>query len=206
VRKNKGIRVLVLGILPVFFVLSCSPKPATIVKSYVEAYNAHDLEKLLSLHSEKASFEVIGQVSLKGKNELRDLAEHDFALNIHMSLGECKTQGDSVICELTETNEWLKAAGIEEAQYSGTFVIQDGLIVSIKAKQASETERAFKMVLGPLLAWASEHRSQLVKEMMPEGKFVYNAENARKSLLLLQEFKEDLMRGEGSAIWKKIGE
>ncbi|KPL16690.1 MAG: hypothetical protein AMJ92_12565 [candidate division Zixibacteria bacterium SM23_81] len=205
-RKNKEQVVLVLGILLVLFVLSCSPKPVTVVKSYVEAYNAHDLEKLLSLHSEQASFEVVSQVSLKGKDELRDLAEHDFALNIRMSLGQCRTQGDTVICELTETNEWLKAAGIEQARYSGTFVIRDGLIVSIKAKQAPETERAFRSVLGPLLTWASKHRSQLVEEMMPQGKFVYTAENARKSLLVLQEFKEELMQGEGSPIWKKIGE
>jgi hypothetical protein len=206
-RKRRGGEAFIYPcVLLILLVLSCSSKPTAIVKSYVEAYNARDLERLLSLHSENVTFEVVGQVSIQGKEKVRDLAEYDFALNITMSLGECRTRGDSVMCELAETNDWLKATGIEEAHYSVTFVVGDGLIESIRAQQVPETAQAFKEVLGPLLEWASEHRPQQVAEMMPEGEFIYNAENARKSLLLLREWKGGLQGKDNSPIWKKIGE
>jgi hypothetical protein len=207
-RKNRGIRALVpFCTLPILLVLSCSPKPADVVKSYVKAYNAYDREELLSLHSENARFEVVGEISLQGKEEIRDLAEYDFALKIKMALGEYRTRGDTVLCELTESNDWLEVAGIEVANYSAAFVVKDGLIESIRARQTPETERAFKKVLNPFLEWASEQRPQQVEQMTPQGKFIYNAENARRSLLMLREWKGTLPREKPSPVlnWKRIG-
>ncbi len=40
------------------------------------------------------------------------------------------------------------------------------------------------------MIWSKENKSDLLNEMMPEGKFIYNAENATKTLALLTEWKE----------------
>jgi len=45
-------------------------------------------------------------------------------------------------------------------------------------------------VLTPLMIWAKENKSDLFNEMIPGGKFIYNAENAMKTLNLLTEWKE----------------
>jgi hypothetical protein len=199
-----------VAVLPVIFLLallalSCSPKPTSVIQSYEEAYNGHDLEKLLSLCAQNVSFEKVGQISLQGHKPFGDLAEHDFALNVQMTFSQYSTRGDSVICQLVEVNDWLKTAGIGQARYSVTFVVKDGLIESIRAEQTAETERVFKRVLGPLTKWVSNERPEALAEMMPQGAFVYNAENAKKNLSLLREWKQLNERKAKSPGWKRVG-
>ena len=204
-KRNRGVHSFILSLL-LLAALSCSPKPADIVKSYQEAYNNHDLERVLALYAQNVNLERVGQVSLQGKEELRELTEYDFALNIHMSCGPCKTKGDSVMCELTETNDWLKTAGLREARYLATFVVTDGLIQSIRSERTPETAQTFMEILDPLMKWASESKPELVAEMMPEQKFVYSANNAKKSLSLLLEWKELARRRATAPGWKKISD
>ena len=202
-KRNWVVFFFVLSLL-IFAALSCSPKPADIIKSYQEAYNNHDLEGVLALYAEDASFEIIGQVSLQGKEQVRELTEYDFVLNIHMSCDQFRTKGDSVMCQLEESNDWLKAAGIQRARYMATFMVRNGLIQSVRAKPSPETEQALEKILDPLIEWASQHRPELLAEMMPEKTFIYNADNAKKSLSLLHEWKEKLRRQAPSLHWQKL--
>jgi hypothetical protein len=206
-RKNAVMWICYLAVALVSgLVLFCSPKPADVVQSYQQAHNDGDLEKLLSLYADDVQFEIVGQVSLQGKEKIRHLAEHDFALNIHMSIDQLVTHGDTVQCQLTETNDWLKTAGIPEARYTGFMVIEKGFIQSIRAELVPESDRAFKRVLVPLMEWGSKERPQQVAEMMPQGQFVYNAENANRSLALLQEWKQAARRQAIRPSWRKIGD
>ncbi|KPL17637.1 MAG: hypothetical protein AMJ92_11555 [candidate division Zixibacteria bacterium SM23_81] len=202
-KRNWDVFLSVLSLL-IFAALSCSPKPASIVKSYQEAYNNHDLDGVLALYAEDASFEIIGQVSLQGKKQVRELTEYDFVLNIHMSCDQFRTRGDSVMCQLEETNDWLKASGIQRARYMATFMVRNGLIQSVRAELAPETEQAIGKILDPLIEWASQHRPELLAEMMPEKAFIYNADNAKKSLSLLHEWKEMVRRKAPALHWQKL--
>jgi hypothetical protein len=172
-------------------IASCSPKPSPVdlVRAYQSAYNSHDLERLLSLFAEDATFEVVGQFVFKGKEDIRRVAEYDFALNIHMRISGPTIKGDTIFCGLIETNDWLKTAGIGEAHYAARFVVEGGLVKVIEGKALPETDTAFSQVLNPLLEWASKQRPEQLAQMMPEGEFVYNAENAKKSLALLREWQ-----------------
>ena len=171
---------------------SCSPKPSLVevVKEYEEAYNGYRIHTLLSLVTDDVTFEVVGQFIVKGKEGFRQVAEHDFALDIHMSIIRFATKADTVFCDWKETDDWLKTAGIREARYTGKFVFEDGLIKLIEGKATPETEQAFKQVLDPLLEWASRERPERLAQIMPEGKFVYNADSALESLALLREWQE----------------
>ncbi|MFQ6088007.1 MAG: nuclear transport factor 2 family protein [Candidatus Methanofastidiosia archaeon] len=160
------------------------------VKAYEKAYNSHDFKRIMSLYAEDATFEVVGQFVLKGKEKIRDITEYDIALNIHMSFGGCITKGDKVICELAETNDWLKTASIIEAHYTAKFVFSEGLIKLIRAEATPETKQAFNHVLNPLMEWAYKERPQQLTEMMPEGEFVYSTESAKRWLVLLREWQE----------------
>ncbi len=182
--------MLTLMLLLSIVIASCSPKPLDLVRAYEHAYNSHDLDELLPLYAEDAVFEVKGQFVLKGKEEIRRIAEYGFALHIHMTIDSLTSKGDTVFCELIQMNDWLEATGIDEAFYTGRFVFQKGLIKHIKGTPTPETEKAFQEVLIPLLEWASKERPEQLAEMMPEGKFVYNAENAQKYLVLLQQWQE----------------
>jgi hypothetical protein len=166
-----------------------------VVIAYQHAYNSHDLGELLPLFAEDVIFEVPGHFSLKGKDEVRLVAEYDFALHIHMTLDRFSTNRDTVFCELIEMNDWLEAAGIDEAYYKGKFVMGKGLIRYIRGEATPQTQKAFQDVLDPLLEWASKARPEQLAEMMPDGKFVYNAENAKRSLALLKEWRETIESG-----------
>ena len=87
-----------------------------------------------------------------------------------------------------------------------TFVVTDGLIQSIRAELTPETDQAFGEILDPLMKWASENKPELLAEMMPEQKFIYNASNAKKSLSLLREWKEMARRKATAPAWKKISD
>lgn len=178
--------ILVLIIL--FF--SCSENLTQLTQRYPIVYNTHNVNDIVNFYADEAVFEVMGQFSLNGKNQIRDITKYDSVLNIKMSVSNIETFGDSVFCNLSETNDWLQTAEIGEAHYSVIFVFKDGLISKISASANPETAEAFTNVLTPLLIWAKENKFDLLSEMMPEGKFIYNAENATKTLNLLTEWKE----------------
>jgi len=180
--------ISILLIIP----FACSPDSTDSVKRYIEIYNSHKVEEIVSLFADDAVFEAVGQYTLSGKNQIRDHTEYYSVLNIHMSISDIKTKGDTVSCNLSITNDWLKTAEIGEVYYKAIFTFEDGLIKHISAEATPETEQAFMKVLPPFMDWAKENNADLLKEMMPEGKFIYNAENARQFLALLKSWKENL--------------
>ena len=181
--------------LPIFvlviLIFSCSSNLTQLTQNYPIVYNTHNVNDIVNLYADDAVFEVMGQFSLNGKDQIRDITKYDSVLNINMSVSNIETVRDSVFCNLSETNDWLQIAEIGEAHYSVIFVFKDGLISKISASAKPETAKAFNNVLTPLMIWAKENKSDLLTEMMPEGKFIYNAENAMKTLTLLTEWKEN---------------
>jgi len=173
-------------------VFSCSKSPSDLTKRYAETYNTHNVKKIGSLYADDAVFKVVEQFSLNGKDQIRNITRYDSVLNIHMSISNIKMHEDTAFCNLTETNDWLKTAEIGEAYYTVKFVFHNGLIRQLQAEAKPETQQAFNQVLSHLMKWASENKATILTEMMPEGRFIYNAENARKSLALLRSWKDSL--------------
>lgn len=171
-------------------IFSCSSNLTQLTKNYPIVYNTHNVNDIVNLYADDAVFEVTGQFSLSGKDQIRGITKYDSVLNIKMSVSNIETVRDSVFCNLSETNDWLQIAEIGEAHYSVIYVFKDGLISKISASAKPETAKAFKNVLTLLMIWAKENKADLLNEMMPEGKFMYNAENAMKTLTLLTEWKE----------------
>ena len=178
----------ILLLLPLIF--SCSQNLTQLTQHYPTVYNTRNVNDIVNLYADDAVFEVMGQFSLNGKDQIRGITKYDSVLNIKMSVSNIETVRDSVFCNLSETNDWLQIAEIGEAHYSVIFVFKDGLISKISASAKPETAKAFNNVLTTLMIWAKENRSDLLNEMMPEGKFIYNAENAMKTLTLLTEWNE----------------
>ncbi len=186
-RKNLWILFLVF-----FFVLShlaCSPDHTELTQRYATVYNSHNVDEIVNLYANDAVFEVVGQFTLKGKDQIRGITEYDSVLNIKMSISNIRAYGDTVRFELSETNDWLRASEIGEAHYSGYFLFEDGLIKHLRAEAKPGTQHAFNDVLTPLMTWAREEKGNVLAEMMPEGLFIYDAKNAKRTLALLQEWK-----------------
>jgi ketosteroid isomerase-like protein len=190
IMKNQMILVFTVPLFMILF--ACSTDSTELACKYAQVYNTHHVENIVALYANDAVFEVVGQFSLSGEDQVRNITKYDSVLNIQMSIDNLETSGDTVFCDLTETNDWLKTAGIGQAKYEVMFVFDKGLIKYLQAKSKPETEHDFAQVLSPMMTWAIEQDLPVLKELMPEGKFVYNAENARKTLNLLRLWNESL--------------
>ncbi len=170
-------------------VASCSFNPEDRLKAFENVYNSHDVEKIISFYAEDIVHEVPGQFVLNGREEMRGLAEYDKVLNMQLSFNIRNVEGDTVTCEFIVTDDWVKTAGIEQVDYNSKFVFDKGLIIKWIAEPTPETARVLGAVFKTFVKWVSEEKPEHLKEMAPEGRFIYSAENARKSLALLKEWK-----------------
>ncbi len=108
-----------------------------------------------------------------------------------MTISDIKVIEDTVTFKLKEGNDWFRLAGIEFMYYEPCkMIFQDGLIKEIKAEGTQESIMAFKEVWPSIYQWMSEERNEELSELISEGEFVYNSENAQKWLSLLKEWQE----------------
>ncbi len=179
-----------LLVLLMFIFLSCAPKLDERVKTYEQAYNSHDVEKIMSFYADDIKFEVVGFFVKEGKEEVRSLTEYDATVNIHMSISNIKINGDTATFTLIESNDWFRLAGVEELVYEpNRIVFRNGLITEIRAEITPESAKAASKAWQTMMQWASKEHSEALAELMPGGKFIYTAETAKKWLELLKEWR-----------------
>jgi len=203
--KRLALTAALCGAL-IFLVLACGQKPADIIMAYQEAVNAGNIDKVMSLYADQARFRVPGLVDLQGVEALRGLAQYHHELHTTLEFSQMEARGDTVFVEAKETNDWIETADIGEFYYQAVIVVRRGRIESIEAAFTPETDQAFRRVIAPLMEWARAERTDQLAELMPQGEFLYNAENARKYLSLLREYKQNVHRQAIRPNWKKLGE
>jgi len=186
----KEVPFLLLSLFSLSALLSCTPQPEEILQSYVEAYNSHDVEKVMSLYTDDVIFENVGVWKKQGKQEIRKITEWDATTHIHMQVSDIEVFGDTVTFYLIETNDWLKMAGIGELHYKGSIVGHKGLIQKVRAEITEKSLETFQKAWQSIMGWAYEERSSELAELMPNGEFLYGGEVAKKWLVLLQEWRE----------------
>lgn len=173
-------------------ILGCSPTLENRVKTYEQAHNRHDIEKVMSLYTNDITFEITGTWMKAGKKQVQELAEWDAATNSHMIISNIEVNKDTATFKLKEGNDWFRLAGIEFMYYeSCRMVFHDGLIKELKAEVTQESMMAFQEVWPSIYQWISEVRNEELSKLMSEGEFVYNSENAKKWLSLLKEWQEN---------------
>lgn len=187
--SNAPLFCVVVSLMIMF--LSCAPDLAARVNAYAQAYNSHDVEKIMSFYSDDIRFEAVGFFVKEGKEDVQNLTEYDAAVNIHMTISNIKVRGDTATFTLIESNDWFRLAGIEELIYEPNRVVfQDGLIKEIRAEITPESAKTVGKAWQTIMQWASRERSEALAELMPGGKFMYTAESAQKWLKLLKDWRE----------------
>ncbi len=192
VMTGKGLQALCL-LASLICILACSTSssPEEIVQNYKEALNSHNVDSLMNYFSDDIVFEIPSmRMKLSGKPALRGLAGYDSVLNTNMVLTNIRVGGDTVICGITETNEWMNAAGMTSAHYpEAIFVVINGKISHIKTEISDSSAADFDKVLSEFVPWANENYPESVTEMMPEGNFVFNAKNGETVVRLLRQWR-----------------
>ncbi len=176
---------------------SCSrPTLHDRVKGYLSAHNSHEVEETMVFYAEDCQFTLPGQQTIAGKSNVRALEEFDAVVNSELLFSDVEGRGDTVfIGQVRERNDWFRLAGIDEVHYQpgSKFIFRNGFITQIRpADLTAASAEALEGSLQAITKWASRERSKLLAELMPEGKFVYNAETARKWLELLRDWRKQV--------------
>ena len=187
----KIVRPLVIVITFTLVFTSCSPNPAKVVKEYESAFNSHDVNKLTSLFTDNAVIELSSLNHIKGKNQIRDYVEYDSALSAQITISDIAENDGRAFFVMTLKNDFLKTLGIDEAKYSLIFKVDDGKIENISGSATNETEIKLKSFQNAFILWAAREKPDVLNEITPNGNLVYNAENAKRYLKLVIEWKQD---------------
>ena len=162
-----------------------------IVLAYQEAHNAHDVEKALSFFTADIRYGMTGVWVKQGIDEVRALESWDAALNSHMDYHVLKVRQSRMNCSATETNDWLKLAGIGKIEYTSIkFEFKGEKIQHVRAQLAGKSEWAIDQAVNDVLRWALEAHPGEVQSLIPRGNFLHGEGHAERWLKLVQEWKE----------------
>ena len=163
-----------------------------LVDSFLKAYNQQKADKVLAMFSDDAEFELVGIAKYSGKTQIRNVFEYDASVNSVLKLIERKTEGDTFHCQIIERNDRLSAIGLSEAKFSScTIVIRDGLIKSFSATLSPEIAKHNTEVWQKFVPWCKEnYPDEYSRIFSSDGSFIYNRENGRDVVPLLNQWRE----------------
>ena len=163
-----------------------------LVESFQESVNRKDVDKVLTMFTEYAEFELVGISKYSGKEQIKNQFDYDIGVNGELKFTDFRSEENTVHCQLTERNDRLAAMGINELTFpSCTFVFQDGLIQSFSAKVSPEMVQHNTEVWQKFIPWCKEnHPHEYSKMFTSEGRFIYNRENGAGVVLLLRKWGE----------------
>ena len=187
----KTLKAFIIVFVSALIFISCSKKPTEVVQEYETAFNSHSVSKLLSLFSDNAFIELSVLNKLKGKDQIKDYFEYDSVLSSNITISDVSESNGSAYFVMSLRNDILKSIGINEAKYSMIFKISDGKIENITASTTNETDNKLKEFQKPFMLWAGREKLDILNEIMPNGNLDFNAENAKKYLSLIFEWKKN---------------
>lgn len=186
--------LLVIVTLINFLAIGCGEKnsPEDIVRAYIKAQNNHDLDEKMKYFDEETAFVTPGSgMTYMTGDEIRSMSQYDSVLNTTLTIDNLTVDGSTVICEMTEHNRWLDAAGLPPMHYDSTlFYVIGDKIRKIVSFPADSTLQGMSDVLDKFILWLSEKYPYEAMDMMPGGQFQYSAKNAEKMVLLLTEWRQ----------------
>ena len=78
-----------------------------IVESFQEVVNSHDVDKVLTMFTEDAVFEIVGLSKFSGKQHVKNIFEYDVGVNTELKFINCKSHRNTVSGQILERSETL---------------------------------------------------------------------------------------------------
>ncbi|HQF71268.1 MAG TPA: nuclear transport factor 2 family protein [Promineifilum sp.] len=120
-------------------------QPKEVTRLYLARHNAHDVEGVMALFAENACYEIPGRLVRHGKAEIRQTEEWEAAVHDQLRTGDLVQADHEVSFRAFASNEWLRAAGVDELRYTSmTIAVRAGHIIRITAALAPESLRAIE--------------------------------------------------------------
>ena len=189
---KKNISYLAILILCGTIFISCSKKPADVVKEFETAFNSHNITALISLFNKDAEIDLSVLNKIKGLDQIKGFAEYDSTLNSQITLSDITENDGKAYFVMSLSNDFLKSIGINEARYSMIFKISGGKIENISGSTTNETDVKIREFQNPFMLWAAREHLDILNSIMPNGNIIFNSENAKKYLDLVIEWRKSL--------------
>ena len=169
-----------------------------LVKKFQERINQQNVEKIMDMFTEDATFEIVGLSKFAGKQNVKNIFEYDVGVNTKVQYINCKSEGDTVHCQILECNDRLEAIGIDELKFSSCiFTFKDNLIQSFKAEIPPESVQYNAEVWKKFIPWLMEnYQGEYSRMFMDDGRFIYNRKNGRDVVQLLRKWNEEQKSGQ----------
>jgi hypothetical protein len=160
------------------------------VKALQDAANRHATDEVMAIFADDAEFELEGLVRLVGKKEIRSIFEYDAGVNSKIELINCNVTADTVNCQLVETNDRLRLAGVDRLVYhSCVLSFKNSLIRSWRAAPDPEAVRAVGQFWNAAGQWIARHfPTDYSRLFTREGRFVRSRENGERAVQLAKEY------------------
>ncbi len=164
-----------------------------LVKTFQERVIQHNIEKIMAMFTEDATFEIVGFSKFVGKQQVKNIFEYDIGVNTNLEFINCKSKGNTVHCQILERNDRLDAIGISELKYSSCILtFKDGLIQSFAAEIPPEFVEYNSKILKKFVPWLTKnHPDDYSRMFMPDGRFIFNLENGRDLVSMIRKWSEE---------------
>jgi hypothetical protein len=161
------------------------------VQNLQSAVNHHDIGKILEMFADNAKFYMVGQNSIKGKEQIRCFFEYVAGVNGELEFVNFSCEGNTVSCQMLVRNERLKMTGVSELRYDSCLItFKKERIRKFWAIRDAYTARMLDRVWPNFRAWvAHNYQSDYLKMFTPEGRFIHNGENGARSVALLKKWR-----------------
>jgi predicted ester cyclase len=157
-----------IGAIRVAEPLQEEPQPDSKVREwhrrYMQASNAHDLEKLRAMTSDDVVWH-LGPWTLVGKEQALLPHENDLVMNTTLEVRNVRITGNTVEREVIERNDALRSVGMESWRHYSRIVFNDqGLVVHKDAwKKSPDDQEAARRFL-PFRQWMAQHHPDAVPD------------------------------------------
>jgi len=167
------------------------PDLLSIVAALQDAANRHTIDEVMKMFADDAEFELVGATGLVGRNKIRSIFEYDAGVDGIIEFINSTATGNTVTCQLVETNERLRLAGLDSLLYpTCELSFENGLIRSWRAAPDPEPTQVVMEFWGAVGKWIKEHHpGEYGKMFSGEGRFIRNRENGELAVQLGRQYR-----------------
>jgi len=165
-----------------------------LVKTVQERVNQHDVEKIMTMVTEDVTLEDVGLSKFSGKQQIKNIFECHAGVNSNVQFINCKSEGNTVHCQMLLRNDTLDAMGIGELKHSSSciFTFKDNLIQSLAVEGPPDFVEYNSKFSKIFIPWLTENYPDDYSRMfMPDGRFIYNRENGRDFVSLIRKWSKE---------------
>lgn len=173
-----------------------SMEPAAVVERFFTALEAGDVDRSMALLDDEFVFRDRDSTFVVPKQAIPRMLAWDVAAGGEPVLSGLQVTGDTVRCEVTETNTFTELLGLEPYVLELTFVVREGRIreevVRERVAEGSSYTRRFEEAVAPALAWAERNDpAALDRVLRDDGSGIrYDGDSAKALLEVIRAWRE----------------